>query len=29
MVTQFKDHFSGHTEEYDSYRPAYPQELFS
>lgn len=29
MVTQFKDHFSGHAEEYDSYRPSYPQELYS
>jgi ubiquinone/menaquinone biosynthesis C-methylase UbiE len=28
-VSAFKDHFSGHAEDYASYRPTYPPELFA
>ena len=28
MTMQFKDHFSGHSNEYRQYRPQYPQALF-
>lgn len=29
MTTDFKDHFSGFSSDYHSYRPRYPDELFS
>lgn len=29
MTTTFKDHFSGHSDDYKAYRPAYPPELFA
>ncbi len=28
MTTLFKDHFSGHAEKYQKYRPQYPDKLF-
>jgi len=28
MSTNFKDHFSGHSEDYSNFRPHYPDELF-
>ena len=28
MTTHFKDHFSGHSLDYEKYRPHYPDELF-
>ena len=27
-VTEFSDHFSGHSQEYGQFRPVYPEELF-
>jgi hypothetical protein len=29
LIMGFKDHFSGHADDYTSYRPSYPAELFT